>query len=219
MSIEAFYDEKLQQLETFAKTLVDFSFHNAKDVWDFEIALAKYQISLQAERLKENKVKDQIGIEIALLAKSKNVGWLDNIRVLQSQLKNVEQRIKILSHLHLHSQEIGDALAWLLLERKESNILPLSENQPVRTTPSGYSLEGVIKIAELMHDNGAGFPLINDITSIIRVGDLTFINFDEPPLIIEVKTNLVSENETAAVLDIGVFTGGNIEIVEKLMGK
>jgi hypothetical protein len=92
-----------------------------------------------------------------------------------------------------HARRLGDALAWLLLGLDAREIYPLAENEkaPIPTLDNGS--RGVLAAAETLSANAFGFPLLHDVTDVLRVGDITFIRPDKRPRTVEVKTKLLSD--------------------------
>jgi hypothetical protein len=50
-----------------------------------------------------------------------------------------------------------------------------------------------VAAAEALSNQGFGFPLLHDITDLLRIGDLSLITFDSAPRLVEVKTKLIGE--------------------------
>jgi hypothetical protein len=80
-----------------------------------------------------------------------------------------------------HARRFGDALAWVLLHGDRSIILPLAENQRVPVPPDDERWQGVLALAFSMAKAGYGFPLLHDMTDILRIGDIPFVRPGKPP--------------------------------------
>ena len=89
-----------------------------------------------------------------------------------------------------HAKRFGDALAWLLFKQERRRLYPLSENSRVPVLQEGHGARGLIAAASALSER-LGFPLLHDITDLLRVGDITFFRKDEPPSTVEVKTTIV----------------------------
>lgn len=90
-----------------------------------------------------------------------------------------------------HARRFGDALAWILFGNERRQIDPLSHNAKVPVLPDGHAAGGLTGAAEALSAR-LGFPLIHDITDVLRVGDITFFRRGERPKTVEVKTSVVS---------------------------
>jgi hypothetical protein len=71
--------------------------------------------------------------------------------------------------------------------------------------PEGHGLQGMLAIAEMLCKAGAGYPILHDITSCLRVGDITFYTPDSDPLTVEVKTRLKGYQSDHRVLEVAVY--------------
>jgi hypothetical protein len=88
-------------------------------------------------------------------------------------------------------RELGDALAWLLLNSDPRLIAPLFAEQTTNTLPTGLGLAGVIQVGKVAHDSGRFFVLENDLTRCIGIGDVTVIPRQAEwhhPVVFEIKT-------------------------------
>jgi len=95
------------------------------------------------------------------------------------------------------ARHLGDAYAWVLLGLDSQTLVPLGENTPGSVPPDSVGMQGVLAIAQTLGSNGAGFPIVNDITDCLRIGDITFVeptaNHEREIATVEVKSRLVSE--------------------------
>ncbi|WP_406095167.1 hypothetical protein [Streptomyces sp. NBC_01013] len=86
------------------------------------------------------------------------------------------------------ARRLGDAFAWALLNDRRL-LYPFSHNDPVPIPQKGYGTQGLLAISQHLSNDGWGFPLLHDITDIMRIGDVTFIKPDTSEhRTIEVKT-------------------------------
>lgn len=74
-----------------------------------------------------------------------------------------------------HARRLGDAFAWVLLDLDRSAIYPFSDNAPVPIPQKSHGSEGLLAISAYLAKEGWGFPLLHDITDVLRIGDVTFI--------------------------------------------
>ena len=89
-----------------------------------------------------------------------------------------------------HARRFGDTVAWVFFRNERRQIDPLSYNAKVPVLPDGHGSRGLIAAAEALSPR-LGFPLLHDITDILRVGDITFFKPGERPQTVEVKTTLI----------------------------
>jgi hypothetical protein len=70
-----------------------------------------------------------------------------------------------------------------------------SPRTPAPISEQGHGAEGTLAIATGLSQRGWGFPLIHDITDVLRIGDITFIRPRQTPefVTVEVKTRLLNE--------------------------
>jgi hypothetical protein len=101
------------------------------------------------------------------------------------------------------ARRFGDAIAWLMFKGDRRQIYPLSENSKVPVPPDDHGSRGVIGVAQAMYPK-YGFPILHDITDILRVGDVSFIKPDEPPLTVEIKTTVVDDKTDGKVRTINL---------------
>jgi hypothetical protein len=199
------YARQMHQVEELARRLMQAKFESAQHLWDIEIELANYQVALQKEIKNERVAAQEIKAKIARIATERQDRWKERIVKLQEELTGSESRISVFEHAHVASRQLGSALAWALLDLDEQKIIPLTENLPVRSTSSGLSLTGMLKVAELYNSVGAGFPIIHDITGCLRVGDITFVKPDDEPITVEVKTRVLRREGNVAHLRVETY--------------
>jgi hypothetical protein len=92
------------------------------------------------------------------------------------------------------SRRFGDTLAWVLLRAQRRYLFPLAANQrtPVPPRHLGGGGRATLAAAQVLSDQGFGFPILHDITDMLRVGDLTFVKADEAPVTFEIKSSIVN---------------------------
>jgi hypothetical protein len=66
-------------------------------------------------------------------------------------------------------------------------------------------------LAPVLANAGWGFPLLHDITDLIRIGDLTFVKPGKDPLTVEVKTRVLSEQRVEGADQVSLQY--NIEVL------
>lgn len=186
------HSHQLSGIEELARRLFQGEFEGPQGLWKIEIDLANYQIGLQKEIARERAARRETKAKIAEIAANREKGWKKQLQELEEKIRRADDRIDIYSHAHTISRQLGDALAWLLLKLDESTIIPLTENLPVPPISSGMGLDGMLAVAKIYADAGAGFPIIHDITNCLRVGDITFASPHDEPITVEVKTHVIS---------------------------
>jgi hypothetical protein len=198
------YTDLLTKLEDLAGQLLCHQLKSAPELWKFQIELAKYQINIRdkvsEERVSLQEVKDRLAETVT----RREGAWQDQVQEFNLQLRQVEKRIKTYLHALTLSKLLGDALVWILLRFEQVKIAPLSANQPNPPIPDDLSLKGMLGVAEKMASVGAGFPLINDITNCLRIGDITFIHPDGEALPVEVKTQVANIDEGQGIANLNV---------------
>jgi hypothetical protein len=152
-----------RRLEPLVLDLLGRRFKTADDLWNLQLQLLTLQRDIQAAITKRKKgpKTDQVA----------------NLDALRDAL--------------WHARRFGDAFAWVLFKGERRRIYPLAENQRVPVPPEDLSSRGVAAIAADLMAKGFGFPLLHDITEILRVGDLTFFFGEDGPRTVEVKTEVV----------------------------
>lgn len=99
------------------------------------------------------------------------------------------EKTRELRQVMWHARRFGDALAWVFFKNERRVLDPLSYNANVPVLPDGHGSRGLIAAAEALSQR-LGFPLLHDITDMLRVGDITFFKPDSRPHTVEVKTTL-----------------------------
>jgi len=187
------YTRHLTRIEHLARRLLQHQYESAQDLWTIQTDLVRYQIEVRAEIREAQSEKSKTQTAIAAVAARRESDWKNELRSLQAKIRSAEIRESILDHALSLSKQFGDAFAWIFLKGDVHRIRALAINKPNPPVPDGLSLEAMLGVAKSFANAGAGFPLIHDVTSILRVGDLTFRNVldsDDEPLTVEVKSRL-----------------------------
>ncbi|AYF97046.1 hypothetical protein [Protaetiibacter intestinalis] len=79
-----------------------------------------------------------------------------------------------------NARRLGDALAWDHFNKDKQHIAALSHNDlmPIPSTKEDDGVRGTWLAARACAGPDWGIPLLHDITSCLRVGDITFLNVD-----------------------------------------
>ena len=200
------YSEQLEKLEQIARRFFERKFASAKDLWKIEIDLINFQADLQKLIAEENDEQKKLREGIKRLASHCTNGWKQDIQYTQSKLSQLDDKVELHRRVYKTSLRLGDALAWSFFNHDERNIIPLTRNSPTPSIPTGVGLKGMLAIAEVLLSSGIGFPVLHDMTKMLRVGDITFISNDQKPITIEVKTHKVKEEQNTMLLNIEVHT-------------
>lgn len=136
---------------------------------------------------------------------------IGRVKPLVRKDPDARAHLENLRSLRWYSRRLGDALAWHFLASNRQHIDALSHNHltPIPLNKESDGVRGIWLTARSQVGPLWGIPLVHDITSCLRVGDITFMNVegfdhanppDEPPAslklihrTIEVKTRRVSE--------------------------
>ncbi|MEU1029423.1 hypothetical protein ABZ402_11860 [Streptomyces mirabilis] len=154
--------ELVTRIENLALRLIGKNWNTPNDLWQFQLDLLQLQQDIQKE------IADTKG-----RPKAKK----DSSEPLES--------LKLCRWL---ARRLGDAFAWALLNDRRL-LYPFSHNDPVPIPQKGYGTQGLLAISQHLSKDGWGFPLLHDITDILRIGDVTFVKPDtSEKRTIEVKT-------------------------------
>lgn len=92
------------------------------------------------------------------------------------------------------ARRFGDAFAWVILGNQRNLIYPLARNSPVPIPEEGPSSDVVVRMARDMWAQGWGFPLLHDVTNVLRLGDVTFVSVDPNVThTVEIKSSKIRE--------------------------
>jgi hypothetical protein len=200
------YSEKLRTLEAMVRLVFEDRFASVQDLWQIQRDLLTFQISLQDQIHSEGVLQREVNAEIRSIVSQKPAGWKAKNHESYKTIERIRKRTEVCKHIHKISRQFGDALAYLFLKGDEKLITSLTMNQPVGFTSDRHALTGVLSIAEVFAKAGAGFPVIHDMTNILRVGDITFVAGDDEPLTVEVKTHLKGQVGDVLQLNVEVHT-------------
>jgi len=105
--------------------------------------------------------------------------------------KDRAESLTDLRFLKEQTYEIGNAFAWLMLGLDRRAIGALRRNRKAPPPERDRSLEGVKAITGYLASQGHGFPMLHDITTCLRIGDVTFVDVSQSPTYLwtcEIKT-------------------------------
>jgi hypothetical protein len=159
----------LRTLERLATALLRADFGGSYGLWQIQLDLLKVQRDIQRA--------------------------ITELKPRAKREKSLRPDLTALREARWHARHLGDAYAWLLLGLDRRVIYPLALNQPVPIPPDDHGNRGMVAAAEGLANSGWGFPLLHDITDILRIGDITFIKPDDKRRFrtVEVKTQLNDE--------------------------
>lgn len=155
----------MDRLERLVRTFLAMKFDGPAALWRLQIRLLDLQMEIQAS------------IAVAKRAPRIDVAArqdLDDLRAVRRE-----------------ARRFGDAFAWALLGGSRRIIYPLAENSRVPISKKDDHAIGVRSFVGAVANEGWGFPLIHDVTDVLRIGDVTFVRPGEPPLTHELKTKVV----------------------------
>jgi hypothetical protein len=185
----------VSRMESLARPFITQSFKSASDIWEIEVQTIRYQIALR-EAIGELEEKQRVHHdEIHCLSRKKPFDWKQQIIDRQREIGRIDTLRAILDHQYNLARRFGDSIAWACLGFRRHKIASLSQNTRNPPIPSGDSLRGMLAVAQTAANRGAGFPIIHDITTILRVGDITFVSGDFETGTIEVKTRVLKKTD------------------------
>ena len=207
-AIQGLYRSLMSKLEGLVRSLLEAKLASAEDVWNLEVSLVKYQLALSEAMSEETRAAQELKDETDLILSSRVDGWKQRVGDLQTKVGDLRKRHEVYNYALGVSCRFGDALAWVLLRQDENVLHSLSDNVPHGTVPRGVGLDGMLYAAQLLSNEGAGFPIIHDMTSALRIGDLTFVHPEHGTLTVEVKTHIIGHDESAGTTQYHIETVG-----------
>ncbi len=203
------YSREMAALQKLADQLLRAQFRSAKDIWKLQTDLITYQVAIHDKIERERAAQQELSKEIDATTRQRARGWKARTQRLQRDHGAQLGRINIYRYARTMSRRLGDALAWMLLENDTQKILPLTENEPVPAPSNGVGLKGMLAVAQHLAESGLGFPIVHDVTSALRIGDLTFVGGTDDPLTLEVKTRIIDEKEGTLTLLVNTIGAGD----------
>ena len=144
--MQAVMQQHMKRIESLATKVLRTGFDDAQDLWKFQEDLLDLQRDIQR---KVTESKDADPSAFGTRADWETVRW--------------------------HARRLGDAFAWLVMGVERKAIFPLAENTRVPIPGDDPGSRGVLAIAAHLASEGWGFPLLHDVTDVLRIGDITFI--------------------------------------------
>jgi len=158
-------DAFLQRLERIVVPLLRRQFRSAQDIWKLQLDLYRLQREVQASITK---------------------------RKSDPRSKASSDEIQALRSIRWHARAFGDTLAWAFHHGDRSLLYPMSFNEKVPIEPWTNEPSPLVIAAEGLSPR-LGFPLLHDITDILRIGDVSFFRAGlERPMTVELKASVVS---------------------------
>lgn len=220
-SYEELYTRLLNEVEKFARSLLEANFKSIQELWQLEVGLINFQSMLQEAISNEQAIRQELKNKKAEIVLKRLKDWMAQVQQLDAEVRRIDNRIKIYRHAYQLSRKLGDAFAWILFR---TWLIPLTEKPSTPTQdehglPKEHGLKGMLAIAETLLAAGAGFPILHDITSILCIGDITFYSPDGNYITIEVKTHFVEKKDDILTLDIEVHFPALIHSNESIKWK
>lgn len=199
------HQKLLSRLEDLSRRILEKKLSTAQEVWQFEIDLLKFQIEQQRAISSEQKHKRDVNARLKEISRIKQAGWEIQRQKCQDELAQNKLFVQIYSLSIDIARKLGDTLVWIFLNRVQ--IAARTRDASMRSSethriPEGHGLQGMLAIAEILFNAGAGLPLLHDITHCLRIGDITFYAPNNNPFTIEVKTKLKEYNEGKMLLAV-----------------
>ncbi len=205
------YHNLLERLESLSRCILERKLRTVQELWQFEFDLLKFQLEQQRAMNAEKKHRREINARLKEVCRAKQAGWEVQRQQCQNELEQNKLRVNIYSHAFDLARKLGDTLAWIFLDRLQITSRTRDSSMPssdVHRIPEGHGLQGMLAIAEILGNAGAGLPILHDITNCLRIGDLTFFRPNGSPLTIEVKTKFKGYQGDKMALVVKVHSVG-----------
>ncbi|MDT3443147.1 hypothetical protein [Pseudofrankia sp. BMG5.37] len=159
------------EVERLATAFMSVSFSSAADLWRFQLDLLAVQRDIQGE-----------------------IGNIKRMPLPRGEKKESLDRFR---NLRWQAKRLGDAFGWALLGGSQKTIQSLSENEktPISPRESDQDL-ALIVVAQQLANTRNVFPLLHDVTDVLRIGDITFIDVHDSRRrhsTVEVKSRVIEE--------------------------
>src|SRR5258707_944444 len=165
------------RLESLSQRILQRKPGTVQDIWQFEIDLMKFQIEQQRAINNEQKHRKDVNTRLKEICRAKQAGWEIQRQRCQDELEQNKLRVQIYSLAINTARKLGDTLVWIFLNRIQIAARTRDASMPsseVHRIPEGHGLQGMLAIAEILCNAGAGLPILHDITNCLRIGDITF---------------------------------------------
>jgi hypothetical protein len=187
----------LRRLERLVRIILDKKLSGAEQLWQIQRDLLKLQRDIQ----------DDIG----------------GVKKTPRNDRSREPSLGQLRQALWHARRFGDTIAWLVFNLDRKLMYPLARNYRVPVGSDDHGGHGVEIIAEVLANDGWGFPILHDITDILRIGDITFVKAGQPPRTVEVKTRLVDKSpaedgKTVVTYKITILTASDFPHDSRIPG-
>lgn len=203
------YVELMSRLEALVRRVVSGRFHVAGDLWQIQLDLLTLLGDAAEETGKLHRLHENACLKEQTVISAKQHAWRTAAQEWQEQKRILQRRIQSLTEVRERTRSAGDALAWLLFEGDERLLRPLSENSRAGSVPDEHARIGLLVIAQELAGKGAGFPILHDITNILRVGDITFLKPGQEPITVEVKSHSSIDPDDSDARRYSVQVWGN----------
>jgi hypothetical protein len=98
------------------------------------------------------------------------------------QDKALRPHLQRLRELRWHSRRLGDAVAWSILLYNRQVLISLSQNEMVPVPgKEDHGMLAAFSMARALASREWGLPIVHDITSVLRIGDITFMKPNRNP--------------------------------------
>ena len=160
-------------LDRLVRQFVGPKWASGQELWDWQLALLQLQREIQAAIKADKTSSKGAALRAASLAELRELRW--------------------------QARRLGDAFAWIVLDLNPVILWSLGDNNRVPIHQDNHGSRGVVAIAQQLANSGWGFPLLHDVTDVLRIGDITFA---KPPehgsgastlRTVEVKTRVEAE--------------------------
>lgn len=210
-------DEYLSKLEGLSRRFLGGGFRDARDLWRFQLDLAQMLLDIQKMEADARAELKALNSNEAEILRARRAPWKSDVKLIQIAKQELSGILDTYGSLHTVVRRLGDAFAWVVLRLDEAAISALAENDAVRRFPDGSSFLGVRAIATHLCAEGAGFPLLHDITNVLRIGDISFIKPGGAIQTVEVKTRDRVVKVSDEVVRLNTSVWGPREFLEPIL--
>lgn len=201
MNNKQIYIRLVGELEVIARRFLEQRWNDSSDLFQIQIDLLNYQVEVESKaiqfRARNKQIKNLKGQE----SYKRVEGWEDRVQMFDEESDVNDGLISVYNYVYSISKKLGNSFAYYLTFGNEQLIHALANNTRSFSTPKGRVLDSVKAMGHLFHNAGAGFPILHDVTDLLRIGDITFSHPNHPFITIELKTHQDKDDPKKAIVE------------------